>query len=151
MCSAISTVIAPIGYLNIYNEADKHAIPVTLVCHTGSADVTTLNYESQYEKDMMLRIAFVLGMSVDETQEMLKTAQRAVLSSKDRRDVCIIFGLAMNFLMRLKSASALAAYFAASDGRTCGALGERALPDWPPANALAYSLMAMAAKHSLKT
>ncbi len=46
------------------------------------------------EKDMMLRIAFVLGMSVDETQEMLKTAQRAVLSSKDRRDVCIIFGLA---------------------------------------------------------
>lgn len=53
-----------------------------------------MNGKKHPEKDMLLRIAFVLGMSVDETQEMLKTAQRAVLSSKDRRDVCIIFGLA---------------------------------------------------------
>ena len=45
------------------------------------------------EKDMLLRIAFVLGMSVDETQEMLQTAHRAVLSSKDKRDICVIFGL----------------------------------------------------------
>ncbi len=44
-------------------------------------------------KDLLLRIAFVLGMSVDEAQEMLKTAHRAQLSSKDHRDVCIIFGL----------------------------------------------------------
>ena len=51
----------PIGYLNVYTEADKHAIPVTLVCHTGSADVTTLNYESQYEKDMMLRLSQIQG------------------------------------------------------------------------------------------
>ena len=45
------------------------------------------------EKDMLLRIAFVLGMSVDETQEMLQTAHRAALSSKDKRDICVIFGL----------------------------------------------------------
>lgn len=45
------------------------------------------------EKDMLLRIAFVLGMSVDETQEMLQTAHRAALSSKDKRDICLIFGL----------------------------------------------------------
>jgi hypothetical protein len=51
----------PIGYLNVYTEADKHSIPVTLVCHTGSADVTTLNYESQYEKDMMIRLSQIQG------------------------------------------------------------------------------------------
>lgn len=51
----------PVGYLNVYTEADKHAIPVTLVCHTGSADVTTLNYDSQYEKDMMLRLSQIQG------------------------------------------------------------------------------------------
>lgn len=51
----------PIGYLNVYTEADKHAIPVTLVCHTGSADVTTLNYESTYEKDMMLKLSQIQG------------------------------------------------------------------------------------------
>ena len=45
------------------------------------------------EKDLLLRIAFVLGMSVDETQEMLQTAHRAALSSKDKRDICVIFGL----------------------------------------------------------
>ena len=45
------------------------------------------------EKDMLLRMAFVLGMSVDETQEMLQAAHRAALSSKDKRDICLIFGL----------------------------------------------------------
>ena len=45
------------------------------------------------EKDLLLRIAFVLGMSVDETQEMLQTAHRAALSSRDKRDICVIFGL----------------------------------------------------------
>lgn len=45
------------------------------------------------EKDLLLRIAFVLGMNVDETQEMLQTAHRAALSSKDKRDICVIFGL----------------------------------------------------------
>lgn len=53
-----------------------------------------MNGKKHPEKDILLRIAFVLGMSVDETQEMLKTAQRAILSSKDKRDICIIFGLA---------------------------------------------------------
>lgn len=51
----------PIGYLNVYSEADKHAIPVTLVCHTGSADLTTLNYDSVYEKDIMLRLSQIQG------------------------------------------------------------------------------------------
>ena len=51
----------PVGYLNVYTEANKHAIPVTLVCHTGSADVTTLNYSNQYEKDMMLRLSQIQG------------------------------------------------------------------------------------------
>ena len=46
------------------------------------------------EKDLLLRIAFVLGMSVEETQEMLQTARRAPLSPKDKRDICVIFGLA---------------------------------------------------------
>ena len=46
------------------------------------------------EKDLLLRIAFVLGMSVEETQEMLQTAHRAPLSARDKRDICVIFGLA---------------------------------------------------------
>lgn len=46
------------------------------------------------EKDMLIKIAFVLEMNVDEAQEMLKSSHRAALTATDLRDVCIIYGLA---------------------------------------------------------
>ncbi len=49
--------------------------------------------KSHPEKDMLLRIAFVLHMTVEETQQMLKSAHRSPLSSGSRRDVCIMYGL----------------------------------------------------------
>ncbi len=53
--------------------------------------------KSHPEKDMLLRIAFVLHMSLDETQQMLKSAHRTPLSSGSQRDVCVMYGL-MNHL-----------------------------------------------------
>lgn len=50
-----------IGYINEYTESNKHALPVTLICHTGSADITTLDFSDAYEKDMMLRLSQVQG------------------------------------------------------------------------------------------
>lgn len=50
-----------IGYENVYTEANRSALPVTLICHTGSADLTTLDFGSQYEKDIMLRVSQVQG------------------------------------------------------------------------------------------
>lgn len=49
--------------------------------------------KSHPEKDMLLRIAFVLHMTVEETQQMLKSAHRSPLSSGSRRDVCVMYGL----------------------------------------------------------
>ena len=48
---------------------------------------------SHPEKDMLLRIAFVLHMDVEETQQLLKSAHRSALSSGIPRDICIIYGL----------------------------------------------------------
>ena len=48
---------------------------------------------SHPEKDMLLRIAFVLKMEVDETQQLLKSAHRSTLSSGLPRDICIMYGL----------------------------------------------------------
>ena len=48
---------------------------------------------SHPEKDMLLRIAFVLHMSVDETQQLLKSAHRSPLSSGIPRDICLLYGL----------------------------------------------------------
>ena len=48
---------------------------------------------SHPEKDMLLRIAFVLKMDVDETQQLLKSAHRSTLSSGLPRDICIMYGL----------------------------------------------------------
>ena len=53
--------------------------------------------KSHPEKDMLLRIAFVLHMTLDETQQMLKSAHRTPLSSGSPRDVCVMYGL-MNHL-----------------------------------------------------
>ena len=49
--------------------------------------------KSHPEKDMLLRIAFVLHMSLDETQQILKSAHRTPLSSGSQRDVCLMYGL----------------------------------------------------------
>lgn len=48
---------------------------------------------SHPEKDMLLRIAFVLRMSVEETQQLLKSAHRSTLSSGIPRDICVMYGL----------------------------------------------------------
>ena len=48
---------------------------------------------SHPEKDMLLRIAFVLHMDLDETQQLLKSAHRSTLSSGIPRDICIMYGL----------------------------------------------------------
>ena len=53
--------------------------------------------KSHPEKDMLLRIAFVLHMTLEETQQMLKSAHRSPLSSGNPRDICIMYGL-MNHL-----------------------------------------------------
>ena len=50
-----------LGYINDYSECDKDAIPVTLVSHFGSADLTALNVESKYEKDLMKKVSSVQG------------------------------------------------------------------------------------------
>ena len=49
--------------------------------------------KSHPEKDMLLRIAFVLRMEVEDMQQMLKSARRSPLSSGSPRDVCILYGL----------------------------------------------------------
>lgn len=43
--------------------------------------------------DVLLRLAFVLEMNVEETQSLLKSGRCALLSSEFPRDVAIIYGL----------------------------------------------------------
>ena len=49
--------------------------------------------KSHPEKDMLLRIAFVLHMSVEETQQLLKSAHRSPLSSGVPREICVMYGI----------------------------------------------------------
>lgn len=51
----------PIGYINVYTQANKQAVPVTLLCHSGTADITTFDFDLKYEKDMMIRLSQVQG------------------------------------------------------------------------------------------
>lgn len=45
------------------------------------------------QRDVLLAMAFVLKMTVAETQRLLKSGHRARLTGSDSRDVSIIFGL----------------------------------------------------------
>lgn len=50
-----------VGYQNVYTDANRSALSVTLVCHSGVADISTLDFSAAYEKDVMLRLAQVQG------------------------------------------------------------------------------------------
>ena len=61
---------------------------------TSRANVYKLmDGRSHPEQDVLLRIAFTLGMDVEETQTLLKSAHRSQLTASIPRDVCILFGL----------------------------------------------------------
>lgn len=51
----------PLGYDNDYTNCNKNAIPVTLICHSGTADLTTLDVDALYEKDLMKKVSSVQG------------------------------------------------------------------------------------------
>lgn len=50
-----------LGYINDYAASNKWAIPVTLVCHSGTADLSTLNVDVTYEKDVLKKLSSVQG------------------------------------------------------------------------------------------
>ncbi len=61
---------------------------------TSRANVYKLmDGRSHPEQDVLLRIAFTLGMDVEETQSLLKSAHRSRLTAAIPRDVCILYGL----------------------------------------------------------
>lgn len=61
---------------------------------TSRANVYKLmDGRSHPEQDVLLRIAFTLGMNVEETQALLKSAHRSQLTSAIPRDVCLLYGL----------------------------------------------------------
>lgn len=51
------------------------------------------NGERQPSRDIVLRLALVLGLSVEETQRLLRLAQKGVLYPRIRRDAILIFAL----------------------------------------------------------
>ena len=58
-----------------------------------AAGYKIMNGKMRPEADSLLRIAFVLRLSVEETQSLLKSAHRATLSGSDQRDAAILYGL----------------------------------------------------------
>ncbi len=58
-----------------------------------------INGQRRAEKDVLLRLAFVLEMTPEETQNLLKCGRRATLSSAEKRDVIIIYGLSNHYTL----------------------------------------------------
>ena len=45
------------------------------------------------ERDKLIQIAFGFGLTLEETQNLLKSAGKSVLHPKSKRDAAIIFGI----------------------------------------------------------
>ncbi len=50
----------------------------------------------KFSRDNTIRLAFGFGLSVEETQELLKAARKAPLYPRIKRDAVIIYGLSHN-------------------------------------------------------
>lgn len=75
---------------------------------TSRANVYKLmDGRSHPEQDVLLRIAFTLGMGVEEAQALLKSAHRSQLTAAIPRDVCLLYGL-MNRLSLIEMDEVLA-------------------------------------------
>lgn len=50
-----------LGYINDYSSFNKDALPIAIVAHSGRADLSALDVDSKYEKDVMTLVAQVQG------------------------------------------------------------------------------------------
>ena len=83
-----------IAQLTLPHLGDMSYETLGVLAGTSRANVYKLmDGRSHPEQDVLLRIAFTLGMDVEETQALLKSAHRSQLTSSIPRDVCILFGL----------------------------------------------------------
>ena len=91
-------------YINAYNdtirgEEDEDDLYITTEKLGNEARISRAKaydaIKGKYipEKDALLRIAFTLQRSSEDTQRLLKTAHRAQLSASDPRDFAILCGL----------------------------------------------------------
>ena len=78
------------------NEDDLYITPEKLgneACISRAKAYDAIKGKYIPEKDALLRIAFTLQQSAENTQRLLKTAHRAQMSASDPRDFAIICGL----------------------------------------------------------
>lgn len=69
---------------------DKLAVEVGI---SHAAIYKIRNGKIRPKRDVLLAMAFVLNMTIEETQQFLKSGRRSKLTASDPRDVTIIYGL----------------------------------------------------------
>ncbi|MBE5804891.1 MAG: helix-turn-helix transcriptional regulator [Clostridiales bacterium] len=80
--------------MNLLAERDMSNEELGLEANIGRSTIYKIISGKQLpEQDMLLRMAFVLELSAEETQQLLKTGRRAQLTASRPRDIAIIYGL----------------------------------------------------------
>ncbi len=74
---------------------DKKLSLAEVVKRSGQSDYVykVFRGERKPSRDILIAIAVGMGLSVDETQLLLRVSKLAVLDPRDRRDSVIIYGL----------------------------------------------------------
>lgn len=86
--------LKPLQALILEKLRDKSVETLSRDIAVSYAEVQKImNGKKHPKRDILLSIAFVLHMNIVETQQLLKSGRRALLTGSDPRDVMIIYGL----------------------------------------------------------
>ncbi len=84
----------PVSFLNYMIKSKNVTVShIAKASGVGEYVYKIFNNERKPSRDVLLAIALGLGLSLEETQLLLRISKFAILDSRDKRDSVIIYGL----------------------------------------------------------
>ncbi len=84
----------PVSFLNYMIKSKNVSVShIAKTSGVGEYVYKIFNNERKPSRDVLLAIALGLGLSLEETQLLLRISKFAILDSRDKRDSVIIYGL----------------------------------------------------------
>lgn len=85
----------PVSFLNYIMEAKNLTVAkVAQASGAGEYVYKVFNNTRKPSRNILIAIAFGIGLTLEEAQLLLRISKLAVLDSRDKRDSVIIYGLA---------------------------------------------------------
>lgn len=87
-----------VSYLNeLIGQKNSSVAQIAKASGVGEYVYKVFNGERKPSRDVLIAIAFGMGMSIEETQLLLRISKFAILDSRDKRDSVLIYAITHGF------------------------------------------------------